>query len=338
VREADQMHGWAVQPGSGASELLRRVARPTPTPGPAQVLVAMEACGVCRTDLHLAEGELPPRRPGTIPGHQVVGTVVANGPGAGRFGLGDRVGVAWLARTCGRCAWCRRGAENLCPESAYTGWDRDGGFAEFVLADEAYAYRLPGDRDPTELAPLLCAGIIGYRALRRAEVPPGGRLGIYGFGSSAHITAQIANIQGAEIYVMTRGERNRQLARELDLTFVGDVTTKPPVQLDSAIVFAPAGELVPVALTALAPGGTLALAGIYMSDIPGLKYQEHLFYERNLRSVTSNTRLDGEELLRLAARMPLRVQVTTHPLQDAEAVLRQLRSGQFSGSAVLTRG
>jgi propanol-preferring alcohol dehydrogenase len=299
------------------------------------VLLRVQACGVCRTDLHLCEGDLPPRRPHVVPGHQVVGTVAARGQRSRRFELGAVVGVAWLAWTCGTCSWCRTGQENLCPHSQYTGWDRDGGFAEYVVVEEAFGYSLPTGVAPAELAPLLCAGIIGYRALRRAALPPGGRLGIYGFGSSAHLTAQLAALQGAEIYVMTRGERNQQLARELGAAYVGQAGDTPPVALDSAIVFAPAGELVPMALAALRRGGTLAVAGIHLSDIPTLNYERHLFYERDLRSVTSNTRRDGEELLTLAAHLPLRLHVTTRPFSEVDQALRDVRDERVAGSTVV---
>ena len=307
-----------------------------PEPGPAEVLVDVEVCGVCRTDLHLAEGDLAPRHPAVVPGHQVVGRVSALGAGADRFRPGDRVGIAWLRSTCGKCRWCRSGRENLCPDSRYTGWDAYGGFAEQAVVPEAFAYRLPDSADPVETAPLLCAGIIGYRSLQRANVPPGGRLGLYGFGSSAHLIAQVALAQGAELYVMTRGEEAQQLARELGAAWVGAADEAPPEPLDSAIVFAPAGPLVPVALEALGRGGTLALAGIHMSDVPPLDYERHLFLERDLRTVTSNTRRDGEELLALAARLGVRAHVTTYPFEEADRALADLEAGRFSGSAVLT--
>src|SRR4051794_24766909 len=332
----DQMRAWAVgTPGPLASRPLREVVRAVPEPGPGQVLLRVVACGVCRTDLHLCEGDLAPRRPGVVPGHQVVGRVVARGPAAQRFELGAVVGAAWLAWTCGSCSWCRAGQENLCPRSAYTGWDRDGGFGEYLVVDEAFGYGLPAGGAAAELAPLLCAGIIGYRALRRAALPPGGRLGIYGFGSSAHITAQLAVLQGAEVYVLTRGERNQQLARELGAAFVGTASQAPPVALDSAIVFAPAGELVPPALEALRRGGTLAVAGIYLSDIPVFDYQRPLFYERDLRSVTSNPRRDGEELLALAAHLPLQLRVTTRPFGEVDGAVQDVRDERRGGSVVV---
>ncbi|WP_350278060.1 zinc-dependent alcohol dehydrogenase family protein [Kribbella sp. HUAS MG21] len=333
----DDMQAWAVdRPGPIDDGPLRSVRRPVPAPGGGEVLVKVEACGICRTDLHLAEGDLAPKRRGVVPGHQVVGAVVDRGTAAARFALGDRVGIAWLRGTCGVCEFCRRGAENLCPRSTYTGWDADGGFAEYAVVPEDYAYALPADRSAVELAPFLCAGIIGYRSLLRANLPPGGRLGLYGFGSSAHLTAQVAAALGAELYVMTRGERNRVLARELGAVFVGETGERPPVGLDSAIVFAPAGEVVPYALEAVKPGGTVAVAGIYLSDVPVLNYERHLFHERDLRSVTSNTRRDGEELFRLLARLPLTPHSTVIPFDAIDRALTDIAHNRTSGSLVST--
>jgi propanol-preferring alcohol dehydrogenase len=311
------------------------VRRPVPVPGPGQVRVRVSCCGVCRTDLHLAEGDLAPRRPEVVPGHEVVGVVEALGPGAGRFAIGERIGVAWLGRTDGSCRFCRRGDENLCLAPTFTGWDVDGGYAEACLADEAYAYRLPDGTDDEHAAPLLCAGIIGYRALRCAGVPPGGRLGIYGFGGSAHLTAQLALAQGLRVHVLTRGEHNRRLAAELGADSVGGAADAPPEPLDGAILFAPAGELVPVALRALDRGGTLAVAGIWLSDVPALGYADELFQERRLRSVTANTRADGEEFLRLAARLGVRATTTAYPMAEAPRALADLAHGRFGGAAVL---
>ena len=315
---------------------LTRAEVPVPVPADDEVLVRVRACGVCRTDLHVVDGDLPPRRSPVVPGHEVVGVVEQVGARVRGRVAGERVGVAWLRSTCGECTWCRRGAENLCPLSAYTGWDADGGFAEHAVVPAAYAYRLPEEYDDIHAAPLLCAGIIGYRALRRAALPPGGRLGIYGFGSSAHITAQIALAQGAQLFVMTRGEENRRLAADVGATWVGGEDDRPPVPLSSAIVFAPAGTLVPVALEALDRGGTLALAGIHMTDVPPLDHQRHLFRERDLRTVTSNTRRDGEELLHLAARLGVRVHTTAYPFSETDRALADLAAGRLSGSAVVT--
>jgi propanol-preferring alcohol dehydrogenase len=314
---------------------LQQAERPEPEPGPGQVRVRISCCGVCRTDLHLAEGDLPPRRPGVTPGHEIVGIVDALGPGASRFAPGDRIGIPWLASTDGRCSFCRRGAENLCLQPTFTGWDIDGGYADACVADEAYAYRLPSALDDEHAAPLLCAGIIGYRSLKRAAVPPGGRLGIYGFGGSAHITAQIALHQGLRVHVLTRGEGNRRLAAQLGADSVGDADGLPPEPLDGAILFAPAGELVPVALRALDRGGTLAIAGIWLSDIPAINYERELFNERQVRSVTANTRQDGEEFLALAARLNIRPTTVGYPMDSAPQALADLAHGRFSGAAVL---
>ena len=329
------MRAWAVTGEPTSARLLREAELPAPEPGPDEVLVRVDACGVCRTDLHLAEGDLVARRPGVVPGHEAVGRVVRAGPAVTRFAEGDRVGVPWLRRTCGECHWCRTGAENLCPRSEYTGWDADGGFAEMLSAPAAFVYALPDDLSAVDAAPLLCAGIIGYRALRRAALPPGGRLGLYGFGASAHLTAQLALAQGAEVHVLTRGAGARALALELGASSVGDAHASPPVPLDSAIVFAPAGELVPAALAALGPGGTVSLAGIHMTDVPSMDYQAHLFRERTLTSVTANTRADGDELLALTARLGVRARTTVYPLDEADRALRDLRDGAFSGAAVL---
>jgi len=314
---------------------LRRIDRDEPLPGPGQVRVRVTCCGVCRTDLHLAEGDLPPRRPSVAPGHEVVGRVDALGEGAQRFAVGERVGVPWLGHTDGTCRFCRRGAENLCLGPLFTGWDRDGGYADACLADEGYAYRLPDELDDEHASPLLCAGIIGYRALRCAAVPPGGRLGIYGFGGSAHITAQIALHEGLRVHVLTRGAGNQELARQLGVDSVGDAAGAPPEPLDGAILFAPAGDLVPVAMRALDRGGTLAVAGIWLSDIPSLHYEAELFEERRLRSVTANTRANGEEFLALARRFGIRPTTVAYPMADAPRALADLAHGRFSGAAVL---
>lgn len=317
---------------------LRAVERAVPRPGPGEVLVRVTVCGVCRTDVHVRDGDLPQHRSPVVPGHEVVGTVAEVGEGVRRFAAGDRVGIAWLRHTCGECSWCRRGEENLCPRSTYTGWDADGGYAEYAVVPAAYAYDLPADLPDEQAAPLLCAGIIGYRALRRANLPAGGRLGIYGFGASAHITAQIALAQGAEVHVLTRDERARGLALELGAASAGAAYDAPPVLLDSAVVFAPVGDLVPPALEALDRGGTLALAGIHLSDVPPLDYQRHLFRERTLTSVTSNTRADGEELLRLAPRLGVTATVTTYPLDEADTALDDLAADRVHGAAVVRIG
>jgi alcohol dehydrogenase, propanol-preferring len=331
-----EMRAWVVERCVPVDDgPLTRAERALPEPGAGQVRVRISCCGVCRTDLHLAEGDLRPRRARVAVGHEIVGTVDALGAGASRFAIGDRIGVPWLAGTDGTCTFCRRGAENLCLAPRFTGWDVDGGYADACLADEGYAYRLPEQLDDEHAAPLLCAGIIGYRALQRAAVPAGGRLGIYGFGGSAHITAQIALRQGLRVHVLTRGAGNRKLAAELGADSVGDATDAPPEPLDGAILFAPAGELVPVALRALDRGGTLAIAGIWLSDIPAISYAAELFEERQVRSVTANTRRDGEEFLALAARFGIRPTTVGYPMARAPQALADLAHGRFSGAAVL---
>jgi propanol-preferring alcohol dehydrogenase len=332
----ETMRAWEVTGHAFADDRVKLAERPVPSAGPGEVLVRVRCCGVCRTDLHVADGELPAKAPGRVPGHEVVGTVAGLGEGVTRFAVGDRVGVAWLRSTCGRCRWCRSGAENLCEQSTYTGWDADGGYAELTVVPAAYAYRIPGAFDDVAAAPLLCAGIIGYRALRRAHLPPGGRLGIYGFGGSAHITAQIAIAQGAEVHVLTRGEGARQLALELGAASAGEAYAAPPQKLDAAILFAPVGDLVPVALEALDQHGTLAVAGIHLSDVPPLDYERHLFRERTLTTVTANTRTDGEELLRLAAALGVRATTVPYPFEHADRALADLSAGRVTGAAVLT--
>ncbi|KJE19910.1 zinc-binding alcohol dehydrogenase family protein [Frankia torreyi] len=381
------MRAWqVVTPGPMGTGPLRAAELPVPEPGPGQVRLRVDACGVCRTDLHLAEGDLGPHRPRTVPGHEVVGRVDAIGPGvalapdtavapdtdaatppsvepgaegllgavdslgaAGSLGaadvgvgvgprgvrLGDRLGVAWLASTDGTCVYCARGAENLCPASTYTGWDVDGGYAEYVCVRADYAYRLPTGYSDAELAPLLCAGIVGYRALRRAELPPGGRLGIYGFGASAHLAAQVAIAQGARVHVLTRSARAQALALELGAASASGAYDAPPEPLDAAVLFAPVGELVPVALAALDRGGTLSVAGIHLSDIPPLVYADHLFQERDLRSTTANTRADGAEFLAIAAEHRLAVTVSPYPLAAADRALGDLAADRVTGAAVL---
>ena len=323
------------KPGPVPSGLLL-TERPVPEPGPGQLLVRVVCCGVCRTDLHLAEGDLPPKTADTTPGHEVVGEVVATGPGTTRFHPGDRVGVAWLATTDGTCQYCRQGKENLCPASTYTGWDVHGGYAEYLTVADAFAHPLPTGFSDAELAPLLCAGIIGYRALRRAEVPPGGTLGIWGFGGSAHLAAQIALAEGAEVHVFTRAAAARELALSLGVASAQDSLDPAPVPLDSAIIFAPVGDLVPAALTALGRGGTLAIAGIYLTDIPSLDYQRHLFQERALRSVTANTRGDAAEFLTLAQRLQIKVTTTPYPFEEADRALADLAADRVNGAAVLS--
>ncbi|BBZ06529.1 alcohol dehydrogenase [Mycolicibacterium doricum] len=331
------MHAWRIRvPGPIGTRPLEWITTEVPEPGPGELLIAVRACGVCRTDLHVAEGDLPVHRQHVTPGHEVVGEVVTVGPETdSEFAVGDRVGVAWLRHTCGQCRYCRRGQENLCPHSRYTGWDADGGYAEFTTAPAAFVHRLPAGYTDTELAPLLCAGIIGYRSLLRADLPPGGRLGIYGFGGSAHITAQVALAQGAEVHVMTRGEHARELARALGAASVQGAADPPPVELDAAILFAPVGDLVLPALEGLDRGGTLAIAGIHLSNIPALDYQRHLFQERQVRSVTANTRADARAFLEFAGRHHIEVTSPEYPLNRADDALDALSAGRIAGAAVL---
>ena len=306
-----------------------------PEPGLGEVRVRVLACGVCRTDLHVIEGDLPPHKLPVVPGHQVVGIVDRLGPGTARFKLGDRIGIAWLRHTDGTCTYCRSGRENLCEAQRFTGYDADGGYAEYAVVPEAFAYAIPDGFGDAEATPLLCAGIIGYRALQRSETPHGGKLGIWGFGSSAHITIQVALARGCEVFVATRGEKHQALARELGAAWVGGAADSMPVKVDGGILFAPAGELVPVALRSIDKGGTLAVAGIWLSDIPPISYERELFYERNLRSVTANTRKDGEAMLAEAAAVRLRPRVTEFPLAEANRVLQLAREDRLSGTAVL---
>lgn len=330
------MQAWRVRtPGPISGHPLEWASTDVPEAGDGEVQIAVLACGVCRTDLHVSEGDLLVHRAHVVPGHEVVGEVVALGPNVEGVSIGDRVGVAWLRHTCGQCRYCLRGDENLCPYSQYTGWDADGGYAEFVTAPAAYVHKLPAGYSDAELAPLLCAGIIGYRSLQRADVPQGGRLGIYGFGGSAHLTAQVALAQGAEVHVMTRGEQAQELARALGAASVQGAYARPPVPLDSAVLFAPVGDLVPVALEALDRGGTLAVAGIHLTDIPVLNYQRHLFQERQLRSVTSNTRADARAFLAFAAEHHLEVTHPRYHLDRADEALQDLSAGRLSGAAVL---
>jgi len=330
------MRAWAVrQPGPIETDPLTYEEKPVPAAAPGELLVRVLTCGVCRTDLHISEGDLPVHREHVTPGHQVVGTVAALGEGVAGYAMGDRVGVAWLRHTDGTCPYCRRGNENLCPNSLYTGWDVDGGYAEYTTVPAAFAYRLPADVDDVELAPLLCAGIIGYRALLRASLPSRGRLGLYGFGDSAHLCAQVALAQGATVHALTRGDAAQRLALELGAASARGAYDSPPEPLDSAILFAPVGDLVPVAMRALDRGGVLSVAGIHLTDIPRLNYEHELFYEKELRSVTSNTRHDGREFLALAARYHVRATTHVYPMSRAQQALQDLKAGRFDGAAVL---
>jgi alcohol dehydrogenase, propanol-preferring len=307
---------------------------PDPRPGPGEILVRVHACGVCRTDLHVVEGELPLRKSPIIPGHQIVGVVEESGPDARRFRKGARVGIAWLHRTDGICEYCRVGSENLCDHPSFTGYTVDGGYAECVVAAEDFVYPIPDSFADEQAAPLLCAGIIGFRSLRLSGIRKGGKLGLYGFGAAGHVAIQVARHWGAEVYASTRDLRHQKLALELGAAWAGGTLTEPPIKLDAAIIFAPAGEIVPAALKALKKGGTLVLGGIHMSPIPSLDYNL-LYQERIIRSVANNTRKDGDDFLRVAAEIPIRTQVQKFALREANRALNQLKNDAIQGAAVL---
>jgi alcohol dehydrogenase, propanol-preferring len=299
------------------------------------VLIRVHACGVCRTDLHVVEGELPPRRNPLIPGHQAVGRIEAQGEHATRFAIGARVGTPWLHRTCGHCDYCRRGAENLCESATFTGYTVDGGYAEYIVAPEDFVYELPPELSDVQAAPLLCAGIIGFRSLRLSNVPHGGNLGLYGFGAAGHVAIQVARHWKMSVYVCTRDQRHRDLAQELGAVWVGEADAIPPAKLDGSIIFAPAGGLVPRALAALDKGGTLVLGGIYMSDIPAMPYKL-LYHERIVRTVANNTRQDGRDFLEIAAQIPIKTRVEVYGLTDANRALQALKNDVIRGAAVLS--
>ncbi len=307
---------------------------PLPEPGEGQVRVRVHACGICRTDLHVVEGELPPRKPNVIPGHQVVGIIDKAGPDTRRFAPGTRVGVAWLHKTCGICEFCRSGRENLCDSAAFTGYSVDGGFAEYMLAEEQFVYLLPEGFADMQAAPLLCAGIIGFRCLKKSQLQAGNNLGIYGFGAAGHVCIQVARSRGAQVFVSTRERKHRELAAQLGAAWTGAGTEAPPEKLDAAIIFAPAGELVPPALAALKKGGRLVLGGIYMSDIPSFAYPR-IYYERSITSVANNTRADGSEFIALAAEIPVRTEVQSFPLEEANTALQALKHDGIRGAGVL---
>jgi len=307
---------------------------PAPRARSGEVLIRVTACGVCRTDLHVIEGELPPRKSPLIPGHQVVGVVEACSESARRLSPGLRVGVAWLHQTDGTCSYCRVGAENLCDNPAFTGYTVDGGYAEYIVAPEDFVYAIPDGFADSQAAPLLCAGIIGFRCLRLAGIQNGGQLGFYGFGAAAHVAIQVARHWNVEVYAATRDARHQRLALELGAKWAGGTFEAPPAQLDAAILLAPAGEIVPAALRALRKGGTLVLGGIHMSPIPPLDY-ELLYHERVIRSVANNTRQDGRDFLRIAAEIPIRTHVQVYPLRDANRALNALKNDAIPGAAVL---
>ena len=331
------MRAWSVPtPGPMDTDPLVLGERNIPIPTSGQLRLRVVACGVCRTDLHVTEGDLAVHRENVVPGHEIVGVVDEVGLGSSLFHRGERVGAAWLARTCGSCRFCLSHRENLCLQPTFTGWDVDGGYATFVVVNEDFVYHLPDGFDDVAAAPLLCAGIIGFRALRRTALPAGGRLGIYGFGGSAHLTAQIAIAEGARVHVMTRSPESRELAVTLGASSVGDTYDSPPEPLDGAILFAPDGEIVPVALAALDRGGVLAVAGIYLTDIPALNYERHLFQEKTLRSVTANTRQDGQDFLDIALKIGITTTVHHYPFDQASQALSDLANDRITGAAVLT--
>lgn len=318
-----------------ASGPLEWTRLPDPEPGRGEVRVKVRCCAICRTDLHVIEGELPTQRLPIIPGHQVVGMIDRLGEGCSRLQVGQRVGIAWLRGTCGACEFCASGRENLCLATRFTGYHEHGGYAEYVVAPEDFAYEIPAVFSDVEAAPLLCAGIIGYRSLERARPRLGCKLALYGFGSSAHVVMQIARHRGYQVYVATRGEKHQALARQMGAVWVGEHPAQMPVKVNSAIIFAPAGELIPPALEKLERGGTLALAGIYMTAVPAMDYEKHLFYEREVRSVTCNTRADGRALLQEAAGIPIRPHTTLYPLREANRALQDLKADRISGTGVL---
>ena len=334
------MKAWLLEaPGEVGERPLQFAEVPTPAPRENELLLRISACGICRTDLHIVEGELPVRRSPLIPGHQIVGRVIEKGARVEDFAVGDRAGVAWLNRTCGACEYCLSGRENLCEQAQFTGWTVDGGYAEYAVAPASFTYHIPDGFEDIQAAPLLCAGIIGYRCLRLTGLGEnewqGARLGIYGFGAAGHICIQLARARGAEVYVCTRDrERHQALAHELGATWVGNAAGDPPVKLDAAIIFAPAGELVPVALQAIAKGGTLVLGGIHMSPIPSFDYSL-IYGERMVRSVANNTRADGSEFLLEAARLPVRTHVQTFRFDQVNDALIALKHDAIRGAGVI---
>jgi propanol-preferring alcohol dehydrogenase len=312
---------------------LADIARPEPAAN--EILIRVKTCGVCRTDLHVSEGDLPIHREHVIPGHEIVGVIEAMGARCTRFKIGERVGIAWLRETCGICIYCKRRRENLCPNAKFTGYDHDGGYAEYATVREDFAYRIPDALGDEEAAPLLCAGIIGYRAIKRAAIEPGMTVGLYGFGGSAHLSMQVLKHWRCRVLVMTRGGVHQKLAESMGADWVGAAEDRPPQLLDAAILFAPAGNLVPACMESLDRGGVLAIAGIYLSAIPQLDYEKHLFNEREIRSVTANTRADGEEFLKIAGEIPIRVQTQFFGLEEATEALIELKQDRIRGAAVL---
>ena len=330
------MRAMAVQtPAPIETNPLQPIEVERPVPHAGELLVRVRACGVCRTDLHVVEGDLPARRERIIPGHEVVGEAVELGKGCRRFKPGARIGIAWLRHTCGVCTYCRRDRENLCPHALFTGWDHDGGYAEWAVVREDFAYPLPPAIADEQIAPLLCAGIIGYRAIKRADIKPGATVGLYGFGGSAHLAMQVLQHWECRVFVMTRGGPHQELAKAMGAEWTGSAEEPPPTALDAAILFAPAGNMVLPALQALDRGGVLAVAGIYLSEIPPLVYEQHLFNEKELRSVTANTRRDGEEFLKIAGEIPIRTHTAVMALDEANLALQKLKHDELQGAAIL---
>ena len=323
------------RPAPSAAEPLALQDMPRPAAGPGEILLRVRACGVCHTDLHIVEGELPPQKTPLIPGHQVVGVVEEVGPGVTRFAPGNRAGVPWVYASCGSCEACRAERENLCEQITFTGYHVDGGYADYMVAKAAYVYRIPDRFDDLSAAPLLCAGIIGYRSLRLCEIRPGGRLGLFGFGASAHLAIQVARHWGCEVFVATRSEDHRRLARDLGAVWAGSADDRPPVPLDSAVVFAPSGRAAVAALGCLRRGGTLAINAIHLDRVPAFDY-DLLYWERTIRSVSNSTRKDAEEFLALAAAIPIKTHPVAYRLEQANQVLADLKEGRISGAAVLT--
>ena len=314
---------------------LRLSDRPRPVPASNEILVRIVTCGVCRTDLHVVEGDLAPKLANIVPGHEIVGVVAENGKDSRRFDVGDRVGIAWLREVDGTCQYCRTHRENLCPNARFTGWDHDGGYTEYAVVREDFAYSLPEAIDDEHAAPLLCAGIIGFRAIKRAGITPGATVGLYGFGGSAHLAIQVLKHWGCLVFVMSRGGIHRELAQSLGAQWIGEASELAPAPLDAAILFAPAGNLVPPIMQSLRRGGILAIAGIYVSPMPPLAYERDLFFEREIRSVTANTRADGEEFLKIAGKIPIKSATLGMPLEEANRALAMLKHDELAGVAVL---
>jgi propanol-preferring alcohol dehydrogenase len=329
------MKAWVLsKPGPVERHPLELCELPVPVPGAHEVLVRISACGICRSDLHVVEGELSPGKAGVVPGHQIVGSIERSGTHAAKYGIGARVGIAWLHKTCGVCTYCRAGRENLCDAPDFTGYTVNGGYAQYALAQEDFIYPIPEGFPDLAAAPLLCAGIIGFRCLKIADVGRGGNLGIYGFGAAGHVCIQVARFWGIKVFVCTREEKHRRLAVDLGAVWAGGAMDEPPERLDASIIFAPAGELVPPALQALKKGGTLVLGGIHMSPIPSFPYPL-IYHERSIRSVANNTRQDGQDFMKLAAEIPIHTEIQVFPLEEADKALEALKYDGIRGAGVI---